>query len=790
MRAQLFTGDMVFGIFIFMITLGILMQLWQSTYDHLWSAEGEYEMNWLAETAANQLVRTAGDPYDWTPSNVVAIGLARARGGGRVVESRILDPDKLLSLIDMFNENYSLGRDHLLGSGKYEIYFELSCLNSSGLHCLQGMPLNSVTGSVECRNLNSSIHVNTYSKNNRFTDVYMWIEAEDLWGHLDPSHCQKLCSAGNMSSIGLLSGDTERNIRTPAGDYMLWVRGVDSNSGAKLLVNGVPHNLFNSSAKDFVGWNWLGNQTLAPTTDLAIADQELGDTIDAILLTTDRFYDPRLTNVQSLGDPNLYGKCVFGNTKEGANIIARTKTAIVGLPVTSSVFFSGMQPVVDDTVQLRVVLWSGEAMQPRNKSSPTTTSTTLRSASSITCDGNPAQSCISPNWPVVKLQSVTFWQGGSQSNRLVCGATEPLTVAWSGRHAGDPNFFGFFIENGSYKVGACQSNNTVVEIGENSYEYDMNCSLTTPASFNLPDGEYDFIVTGEDFSGYCPPRNINTDDERKFKVNLEGCVVYDPLQCNPPSGIKFGCLSITDTVDRIYRVDVTGDTLVCDVPIPVNVSFGGIHGNDLQIQWAYMLKNPSGGYTCVGLCRSNVASAETQKEYYDLRCNIKLNGTDCSGIPYTFPDGSYELEVIAESDANQYCNNPDGADAEAVFRRQVSVDCSGAGLSSSSASSATSTASSSPSSSSSESSGGIPVTVGYFMPTMPLGDPQKTGADFYSTALGPWDVTVPNVPYADGVQAVSFTVPSAGTYYWNLNITFDDSSSEWLFSPDQTLIVP
>ena len=84
-----------------------------------------------------------------------------------------------------------------------------------------------------------------------------------------------------------------------------------------------------------------------------------GNDVDALLLTTDRFYDPRIDHIETLGDPSLKGTCVVGNTKEGADIISRTQTAIIGTPFTSATFFEGLQPIISDTLLLKVVVWGG-----------------------------------------------------------------------------------------------------------------------------------------------------------------------------------------------------------------------------------------------------------------------------------------------------------------------------------------------------------------------------------------------------------------------------------------------
>jgi len=78
-----------------------------------------YEMNMLALSISDYLVRRPGIPAEWNRSNVEVIGLAR--------EENILDRGKV-------NEMMSMGYDELkkaLGTGNYEAYIELTYLNSS-----------------------------------------------------------------------------------------------------------------------------------------------------------------------------------------------------------------------------------------------------------------------------------------------------------------------------------------------------------------------------------------------------------------------------------------------------------------------------------------------------------------------------------------------------------------------------------------------------------------------------------------------------------------------------------
>ena len=57
-KGQVFTGDLFFGILIFLIVLVITIDLWDTAYTELRRAEDAYEMNWIAETISDQLVQS------------------------------------------------------------------------------------------------------------------------------------------------------------------------------------------------------------------------------------------------------------------------------------------------------------------------------------------------------------------------------------------------------------------------------------------------------------------------------------------------------------------------------------------------------------------------------------------------------------------------------------------------------------------------------------------------------------------------------------------------------------
>jgi len=83
---------------------------------------------------------------------------------------------------------------------------------------------------------------------------YLWLEAEDLWGHQRDDVCEKGCSGGNMSSLGGLVGDNKVTVKTVPGEYWIWARTRDTNIITNIIIDGSPYQLFNKSYPGLVGW--------------------------------------------------------------------------------------------------------------------------------------------------------------------------------------------------------------------------------------------------------------------------------------------------------------------------------------------------------------------------------------------------------------------------------------------------------------------------------------------------------------------------------------------------------
>ncbi len=665
-KGQILMWDLMFGLLIFFVALALTINMWDNSYYELRYAEEDYEMNWLADTIAEQLVRTTGEPKNWMPQTAIAYGLVETNRLG-YTKSRVLDADKILYLIDSFDKNYTLTRNNLLGSSKYEIYIQLICVNQSGLECLQGLPLDRVKNTVFCNN--KAIRVTGDA-----TSSYIWLEAEDLWGNGNNESCDKGCSKGNMSVV---DGTPEVSVKTSQGTYMIWVRTLEEGSEAKIVIDGAEHAIHKLGLSGLLGWNWVGEQELSSDTVISFKDALSTTEVDAVLLTTDALYDPRYEHPDTFGNPNNESVCIIGDEKGGAEIVMASRTGIIGLPVGRTEIFESMQAINQDIIDIKVMLWKGQALTPRNASETTTTTTTIVVKDSLSCAGEPTELCVQDEqW--ISIENITLWdEDGNPDNTLVCGQKKDVTVYWRGKHLGDPNYFGFFIKDNRQKIGACESNNIDGESGGTIYGYYMNYSFTPESSaIKLPDGTYDFIVTADDFGGYCNSSDPRADDEKKVSINLRDCIQYTPLTCATTGGFKFdGCNNLSDTITKVYTVEVDGGQLLCDGNTDtVKVKFRGTHGDDKAVQWSFIVKDGT-NYVCVGKCQSTVLTAEPTPQDYELICTLNLNGVDCSNNIYSISNGPHIFYVVPESYGNLYCAEPENKWAEAVGSATVNVYC-------------------------------------------------------------------------------------------------------------------
>ncbi|MFH0860477.1 MAG: hypothetical protein V1921_04700 [Candidatus Altiarchaeota archaeon] len=133
-RSQLFGGEFFFAFFIFMMILTIIFFMWSYTLREIRKSNDFVDMQETAVNIGEQLLRTPGNPENWTAANAISVGLSN--------ESRNLVGDKILRFIDMMDQskydnscagnisNYYCSK-YLLGVGKYDFHFQMTYLNGT-----------------------------------------------------------------------------------------------------------------------------------------------------------------------------------------------------------------------------------------------------------------------------------------------------------------------------------------------------------------------------------------------------------------------------------------------------------------------------------------------------------------------------------------------------------------------------------------------------------------------------------------------------------------------------------
>ena len=350
-KAQVFTWDIVFATIIFLVALTMIIHIWDSTIAEMDAAERTYDMEWLSNTASEQLVRTHGDPKNWTydSENVIIVGLADVRPYGPTkVMDRIIDPDKLLHFVNITENNYAAIRSRLLGSGKYEFYTEISCLNNTKRDCFEGLYVDTIeNGSVVCLNGFNF----TVVDHSIYSDVYIWREAENYDIANSITLETPAASMSNDSNVELNNANDwlSYNISIPRdGTYQLFTR-YDRGPAAPLTkvnfsMDGVAiADIELGGSGGTPAWKNITSVTLTQgmhilklnRTESASSSIDL----DIILLTTDMGCTPPDIIPTCTAPPNRYDcilsnettKCIIGNYVENLEnvtyMVSATKTA-------------------------------------------------------------------------------------------------------------------------------------------------------------------------------------------------------------------------------------------------------------------------------------------------------------------------------------------------------------------------------------------------------------------------------------------------------------------------------
>ncbi len=118
-KAQVFSAEVLLGYTIFSLTIIIVLFLWTVTLQEIKNSENFYAMEETVLDMGEKLVKTPGQPLNWTEDDVLNIGLTET------TEPRILRERKIFDFVMIMNSSYE-DRSNLLGLGKYDFYFNMT----------------------------------------------------------------------------------------------------------------------------------------------------------------------------------------------------------------------------------------------------------------------------------------------------------------------------------------------------------------------------------------------------------------------------------------------------------------------------------------------------------------------------------------------------------------------------------------------------------------------------------------------------------------------------------------
>ena len=465
-KGQAFVSDFVVASMIFMIVLALMVFMWDEMLSRIDVLEDIGNMEWSSSNAVEQLVRSEGFPEDWylDPENAEVIGLVDSGFFGKI-EDRVLDPDKVIQLINLTENNYSMMRNKLLRTGEYDLYMEIGCINSSDRGCFDCLEIDKFSeGGVTCLNgFNIGVH-------NGYTDNYLWKESDGYYYEYGTdTGSSDLASNGTYVKVGANDELAYRfYIETP-GYYRLLLRA--SNTGGErdidVDISNDFYTIIVSDTGSLDNYEWVSapddvflssgviNVNLSKGTNFIH--------VDAMILTTNTAYVPG--NV-----PPYYGNfhfiapttCVIGNYTEQTN-----STSII-----STTRIATFHSRLNSAISLNLVMWSGSAV---GIPVTTTVTTTTIPTGTLLCDIFTSGSCsgLVGEWTCI----FSLWQPSNShagwcsygSRDLCCRVPgESLTVtARDGCSAGEGGVISM--------TGA--SNSHVEEYGTGAYDSDMCLSI-------------------------------------------------------------------------------------------------------------------------------------------------------------------------------------------------------------------------------------------------------------------------------------------------------------------------
>ena len=123
-KGQLFSGDIAIATMVFLASLSIAFFLWNIVGEDMRRGEMIRDMESMGSGAVENLIRNPGVPEDWNQYNVITPGLSS--------EDRVINATKLKYFISLMNASSGYeDNKHLLGTGVFDFYFNMSGVNGS-----------------------------------------------------------------------------------------------------------------------------------------------------------------------------------------------------------------------------------------------------------------------------------------------------------------------------------------------------------------------------------------------------------------------------------------------------------------------------------------------------------------------------------------------------------------------------------------------------------------------------------------------------------------------------------
>jgi len=133
-RGQLFSGDIAVATVVFILALSLTFFLWNSTTDDINSAERLRDLQKMAASTTEQLLRTPGIPADWDTQWDLQGAGTRSGVPGIATVDRVINATKAEAFVDLMNSTYYEDYKHLMGLGEFDFYMNVTNLTNAQVY--------------------------------------------------------------------------------------------------------------------------------------------------------------------------------------------------------------------------------------------------------------------------------------------------------------------------------------------------------------------------------------------------------------------------------------------------------------------------------------------------------------------------------------------------------------------------------------------------------------------------------------------------------------------------------